>query len=137
MVCLLSLGVLAACGQSPSDAYINMASAARLGDREAFLTGFTEDSRRIVKGLASLSEAYGFRESDPYQKFVFDRVVKEEKFGEGEKSGKYKCDDSCAVLTVQGKGRSKGKKVKILMLKKEDGWRIDLAEQQDYWNENK
>ena len=88
-------------------------------------------------GRIYLISAYGFRESDPYQKFVFDRVVKEEKFGEGEKSGKYKCDDSCAVLTVQGKGRSKGKKVKILMLKKEDGWRIDLAEQQDYWNENK
>jgi hypothetical protein len=129
------VGVLAACGQSPSDTYINMAAAARLGDREAFLNGFTEDSRKIVKGLASLSEAYGLRESDPYQKFVFDRVVKEETFGEGEKSGKYKCDDSCAVVTVQRKG--KGKKVKILMLKKDEGWRIDLAAQQDFWNANK
>jgi hypothetical protein len=131
------LGFLAGCGQSPADTYVNMSTAARLGDREAFLTGFTEDSRKIVKGLASLSEAYGFHESDPYRKFVFAKVVKDETLGEGEKTGKYTCPDSCAVLTVQGEGKSKGKKVKILMLKKEDGWRIDLAAQQEFWNVNK
>ena len=128
--------LLTACGQSPTETYINMSTAARLGDRDAFLAGFTEDSRRIVEGLTSLSEAYGFKESDPYAKFVFDAVIKEEKFGEGEKAGQYTCDVPCAVITVQKKGKSDAK-TKLLMLQMEDGYKIDLAAQEDFWQKNK
>ena len=126
-----------ACGQSPTDTYVNMSTAAHLGDREAFLEGFTEDSRRIVKGLTSLSEAYGFKESDPYTKFVFDKVLKEETFGEGDKAGSYTCEVPCAVLTVERSGKKKGSQTKLLMLKTDDGYQIDLAAQEDFWKKNK
>ena len=139
LIALLAASFLAACGQSPTDTYVNMSTAARLGDREAFLAGFTEDSRRIVKGLTSLSEAYGFKESDPYTKFVFDKVIKEEKFGEGEDAGSYTCDVPCAVITVERSGKSgkKGGQTKILMLETDDGYLIDLAAQEEFWKKNK
>ena len=126
-----------ACGQSPTDTYVNMSTAAHLGDREAFLSGFTEDSRRIVKGLTSLSEAYGFKESDPYTKFVFDKVLKEEKYGEGEKAGSYTCEVPCAVLTVERSRKGKARQTQLLMLDTEDGYQIDLAAQEDFWKQNK
>ena len=136
LLTLVAASFLVACGQSPTDTYVNMSTAARLGDREAFLAGFTEDSKRIVKGLTSLSEAYGFKESDPYTKFVFDKVLKEEKFGEGEEVGGYTCDVPCAVITVERSGK-KGGQTKLLMLETEDGYRIDLSAQEEFWKKNK
>ena len=134
---LLATTFLIGCGQTPTETYVNMSTAAHLGDREAFLSGFTEDSRRIVKGLTSLSEAYGFKESDPYTKFVFDRVLKEETYGEGEDAGRYTCEVACAVLTVERSGKNKGSETQLLMLKTDDGYQIDLAAQEDFWKKNK
>ena len=137
VILFLAMTFCTACGQSPTDTYVNMSTAAHLGDREAFLEGFTEDSRRIVKGLTSLSEAYGFKESDPYTKFVFDKVLKEEKYGEGEKAGSYTCEVPCAVLTVERSGKGKARQTKLLMLETEEGYQIDLAAQEDFWKKNK
>jgi hypothetical protein len=135
---LLAVGMLllGGCGQGPTDTYLNMTTAAQLGDRDGFLEGFTPNSRKIVKGMSSLSEAYGFEKANPFKNFVFDRVVKEETYGEGEKIGSYVCAKACAVLSVEAaKGKQRG--VQILMLETDEGWRIDLAEQQDFWKETK
>ena len=136
VACVMAL-VGMACGQSPTDTYLNMSTAAQLGDREAFLEGFTEDSRRIVKGLTSLSEAYGFRDSDPFTKFVFDKVLKEETYSEGERAGSYECKVPCAVLTVERTRKKKGKQTQLLLLETDDGYRIDLSAQEEFWKKNK
>ena len=118
----LCLVVLPACGQSPTEVYIDMTTCAQMGDREGFLDGFNERSRDLVEALISLSEAYGMEDENPYELLVFDSVDSEE----------IDATTGRAILHVRRKGRTR----KILMVLNDDGlWRIDTEELETFWDE--
>jgi len=119
------------CAQSPTAVYVNMTTAAQMGDKDGFLEGFTLKSRALVGSLISLSEAYGMRESNPYELLIFDEI--EEEVIEGDR----------AVLQVRHRGRSR----KLLFVQEtckgagemdcdEGAWRIDTQELETYWAEH-
>ncbi len=117
LVCAASLLAVSACTQTPTEVYINMTTAAQMGDRDAFLAGFTERSRDLVEALISLSEAYVMADSNPYELLVYDSVDSEV------------IDGKRAVLEVS----TGGKKREILMVDEDGQWRIDTQELEDFW----
>lgn len=113
---------LTACGQSPTEVYVDMTTCAQMGDRDGFLDGFNARSRDLVEALISLSEAYGMEDENPYELLVFDSVDSEE----------IDATQGRAILHVRRKGRTR----KILMVLDEDGrWRIDTEELERFWDE--
>ncbi len=121
---------MTACGQTPTEVYVNMTTAAQMGDKDGFLEGFTMKSRALVDSLISLAEAYGMSQSNPYELLIFDEI--EEEVIEGER----------AVLTVRHRGRIR----KLLFVKEtcdgagalecdEGAWRIDTQKLETFWDE--
>ena len=119
------------CSQTPTEVYVNMTTAAQMGDKDGFLEGFTMKSRALVDSLISLSEAYGMNQSNPYELLIFDEI--EEESVEGER----------AVLRVRQRGRIRN----LLFVKEscdgagemdcdEGAWRIDTQELETYWDEH-
>lgn len=103
---------------SPSDAYRRMVNAARLGDEDAFLEGFTEESRPLIKALIALSRDYDVVQEDPYERIVLADVVAET------------VDGDRATLVIE-----QGRKTRDLRMKKVDGrWQIDAFELETDWN---
>ena len=129
-ILLLSLfALLSGCSQSPSEVYVNMTTAAQMGDKEGFLKGFTMKSRALVDSLISLSEAYGMKRSNPYELLIFDDI--EDETIEGDK----------ALLQVRHRSRSRT----ILFVKEtcegagsdacdEGAWRIDTQALETFWS---
>lgn len=119
---LLMLLSVACSEQEPRSVYIDMTTAAQMGDRDGFMAGFTKESKALVEALITLSEAYGMRNANPYELLVFD-AIEEQTIAENGKT---------AVLLV----RTGGKKRKILMVyDEEDGWRIDTKRLEEFWKE--
>lgn len=116
---LLMAGLFAGCGESPTEAYVNMTTSAQLGDTEGFLEGFTERSRDLVGSMISLSDAYGIQDSNPYQLLVFDSVDAERIEKDGDR----------AVLDVRRGGKTR----KILMVREDGEWRIDTRDLEAFW----
>ena len=125
---LLFAGLLIGCAETPEAVYVNMTTAAQMGDKEAFLKGFTTRSQPLVESLISLSEAYGIADSNPYQLLVFDDI--EEVIIEGDR----------AILTVRRRTKTR----RILMIKEqcdapssagcdEGAWRIDHEALETFW----
>ena len=114
---------LVACDTSPTEVYVDMTTSAMFGDRDGFLAGFTKDSKKLVKALISLSEAYSFHDENPYEMLVFETVISE-KIGD---------DDETAILKV----KTGAAKAKILMVKEDDQWRIDIDRLHAYWSTGK
>ena len=110
----------AGCSQSPTEVYVNMTTAAQMGDREGFLSGFTERSRNLVGSLIGLSEAYGLLDSNPYELLVFDSIDDEQIDASGER----------AVLEVRRGGSTR----KILMIREDGAWKIDTEELETFWD---
>ncbi len=108
---------VAGCQRTPTEAYIDMSTAAQMGDRDGFLAGFTTESRDLVEALITLSEAYGMTDSNPYELLVFDSVDEEEVEGDR------------AILLVRRRGKTR----KILMVREEDAWRIDTKQLDAFW----
>ncbi len=119
------------CSQTPTEVYVNMTTAAQMGDKDGFLEGFTMKSRALVDSLISLSEAYGMNQSNPYELLIFDEI--EEESVEGDQ----------AVLRVRQRGRIRN----LLFVKEscdgagemdcdEGAWRIDTQELETYWDEH-
>ncbi len=115
----LTLLAVAACSRGPKEVYLDMTTAAMLGDREGFLEGFTDTSRAQVEALISLSEAYGLREANPFELLVFDAVEDVTTNEAGDE----------AILLV----RTRGKKKKILMVQQDGQWRIDTEKLEAFW----
>ena len=122
---------IAGCSQSPTEVYVNMTTAAQMGDKDGFLEGFTLKSRALVGSLISLSEAYGMQDSNPYELLIFDEI--EEEVIEGDQ----------AVLQVRHRSRTR----KLLFVKEtckgageldcdEGAWRIDTQELETFWDEH-
>ncbi len=114
---LVTAALASGCSRGPGDVYVDMTTAAQMGDREGFLTGFTTASRPLVEALIGLSEAYGMRNSNPYELLVFDSI--DDEVVEGDR----------AVLTV----RTGAKTRRILMIEEEGDWRIDTAALEKFW----
>lgn len=108
---------VAGCQRTPTEAYIDMSTAAQMGDRDGFLAGFTKESRDLVEALITLSEAYGMSDSNPYELLVFDSV--DEETIEGDR----------AILAVRRRGKTRN----ILMVRDEDAWRIDTKQLDAFW----
>ena len=121
----LSLG---ACGKSPTGTYYDMIAAAKLGDRETFLTAFTEDSRHLIEALLELSDIYGLKRRDPYELLVHTEVVSEEP-GEPEKKPGMKEAREVTILTVQVGHRRR----KIKMVQVDGEWKIDAFDLEKFW----
>ncbi len=131
LIALLTAGLLATwCSQTPTEVYVNMTTSAQMGDKDGFLHGFTLKSRALVGSLISLSEAYGMRQSNPYELLIFDEI--EDEIVEGER----------AVLHVRHRGKTR----KLLFVQEtckgageldcdEGAWRIDTQELETFWNE--
>lgn len=116
---LLAAVGLGACSRTPTEVYVDMTTAAQMGDREGFLAGFTAESRDLVHALIDLSEAYGMEDSNPYELLVYDTVEDEQ------------VDGDRAILTVSRRGRS----ARLLLVKEDGDWRIDTAALEAFWNE--
>lgn len=133
-VVALVIGALAVagCDDGAKKVYVEMATAAQMGDIDGFLGGFAEDSRKLVEAQISISEAYGMEDQNPYTLLVFDEIAEVIEAEKGEVVGKkYECPKPCTILKVMGaKGR---RKVKILMLKVKDEWKIDSKALDEYW----
>lgn len=127
----VTLTLLSGCAQSPTEVYVNMTTAAQMGDKDGFLEGFTMKSRALVDSLISLSEAYGMHQSNPYTLLVFDDIEEES------------VDADRAVLRVRHRSRTRN-----LLFVKEDcegagdrdcdegAWRIDTQALETYWAEH-
>jgi len=129
-----AVALMAGCDKSPTDTYIEMVTSAQMGDVDGFLDGFSKSSRKLVEAQIALSEAYGMNDLNPYRLLVFDSVEEEIRADAKTAVGEsYVCPKDCAVLNVMT-GR---RKRKILMLKIDDAWRIDLAALEDFWKQEK
>jgi len=113
----VALFTVSACGEGPAEVYMAMATSAQMGDRRGFLEGFTEDSRPLVEAQISLSEAYDLRGNDPVQQLVFPSVLNVETSGDE------------AILEVARGTVTR----RILMVKTDDGWRIDTRRLAEFW----
>jgi hypothetical protein len=136
LIAILVLGLLVfgGCSEEPKDAYRRIVFHAKMGNEAAFLDGFTEDSRKIIKTLLSLRRTYGDlvdRDSDPYFSIVLeeieDVVIDEKEFRAEDSSDTI--ERKVATLTV-----TDGKILrKIRMIEFDDGWKIDATDLQDFW----
>ena len=132
---LLLVCALAGCDKGPVGTYVEMTTSAQMGDKAGFLKGFTKTSATLVDANITLTEAYGMDEFNPFTLIVFDTVDGEPEFYEkGDTIGKkYRCPSSCAVLLV----RTNKRKRKILMVKEDDGWRVDMKQLAQFWKTEK
>lgn len=105
-------------GGSPKDAYMRMINAARLGDEDGFLDGFTDDSEKLVKSLIALSRSYEAVRADPYERLVFSEVISEQ------------VDGDQALLITQDHRKTR----EIHMVKVEGEWKIDAFQLEQEWD---
>jgi len=120
MLSLVALG-LVACGKGPKEVYYAMATAAEFGDAKGFLAGFTEESRQLVESQISLTEAYGLKHENPVALLVFPSV-----------DGVEELEDE-AILSLSRGSTEK----RIIMVKTEEGWRIDVKRLAKFWDEER
>ncbi len=131
---LAALLAVAACEAGPATVYIEMTTAAQMGDKKTFLDGFSKTSKALVEANITLTEAYAMNEFNPFTLLVFDAVDETTEYEKGQVVGKkYTCRSACAVLKV----RTKKRRRKILMVKEDDKWRIDMKELADFWKKEK
>ncbi len=138
--------LLAACKEEPSKAYDRLVFFAKMGNEEAFLDGFTERSRPLVRTVLALRRTYGDdvnKDSDPYLALVMDEVESTEietqslqrdlhERTKTAEEGLEKVERRVATLTVK-KGPIK-RRVKMIELK--DGWKIDAFDLQELWQKD-
>lgn len=122
---IAALGLMAAglvaCSKGPKEVYYAMATAAEFGDAKGFLAGFTDESKQLVESQISLTEAYGLKRENPVTLLVFPNV-------DGVEEG-----DDEAILSL-----SRGPvKKRIVMVKTEQGWRIDTKRLAKFWEEER
>ena len=94
---------------SPRDSYARTVNSARLGDEDAFLDGFTAESRPLMQALLALSRNYPFVQEDPYRKLVHADVID------------VQVDGDRAELLVQDRNRE----LTIPLVLEEGAWRVD------------
>ncbi len=126
---LMLLALLAtSCGKTATDTYYEMVTAAKMGDREAFLSAFTENSQHLIQALLDLSDIYGLKRNDPYQLLVHTEVVSEEP-GEPEKIPGAEEPREVAIVTVKVRHRRR----KVKMVKVDGDWKIDAFDLEKFW----
>lgn len=125
----------AGCSDEPREAYERVVFHAKMGNEEAFIQGFTEDSQRLIRTLLALRRTYGdlvSTNADPYLSIVFEEVEDVETSEEEFHDGVDKVTRDVAILTVtNGQVRNQ-----IKMIEFEDGWKIDALYLQKHWQEH-
>lgn len=101
--------------EDPRDAFLRTASAAMLGDEEAFLGGFTPDSKPLIAGLLSLSRGDDVRTSTrhPYHHLVTENVESTE------------VDGDRAWVRVRPMGAAAKPPYDIPLVRDGNSWKID------------
>lgn len=121
ILCFVFLFLLSSCGDSPSEVYIKMINAAKKGDMEKFLNGFTEESKPIIQSLIYLSQVYGISKKEPITLLTEGEVLYEEIIKDK------------AYLTIKLPNIKK----RLLMKKYKGKWKIDIFELEKFFNEER
>ena len=102
--------------QGPKSAYLTVVSSAMLGDEDAFLDGFTKESRPIIGALMDLSRTQDPRlsQSHPYYYLVTEQIEDVEQDG-----------DTAWLTLKRAHDQGRGTAYSLKMVKGEDGWKID------------
>lgn len=105
--------------EAPEKAFLRTVSAAMLGDEQAFLEGFTEESRPLVAGLLALSRGDDLRASNrhPYYYLVSENLEGVEVEG----------DRAWVKLRRMGDAGSKAK-YDVPLVRAGNSWRIDALQ---------
>lgn len=127
---VLATAAASGCSRTPTDTYYEMVAAAKMGDRETFLSAFTDDSRKLIQALLELSDIYGLKKNDPYELLIRTEVLAEEP-GEPEKLSSSQAGEplEVAFVVVQLKHRKR----RIKMMKIDGDWKIDAFDLEKFW----
>jgi len=133
---VLSICILGGCKQEPAEASNRLLFHAKVGNEKAFLDGFTDKSRRMIRALLALRRTYGDLvnpDADPYRSIVLETIESVEI-----EEREVQADDSLemverrvATLTVTDGEIFR----KIQMVEYDDGWKINAIELQELWSE--
>ena len=102
---------------SPSDELTRMVSAARMGDDAGFVSGFTEESGKIISALLSLSRNFGHVRTHPVERIAEAEIVDETIEG-----------DRAKVL-IQHRNKTR----EIPMIWTDRGWKVDAFAMDASW----
>lgn len=102
---------------SPSDEIRQMVSAARIGDTERFIDGFTDESGRVIAAMLSLAEAYSHVRKSPIERLAEAQLVDETVNGD------------TAIVLMQTRDRTR----EIPMVWTSSGWKVDAFEMEKGW----
>lgn len=102
---------------SPSEEIQRMVSAARLGDEEGFVDGFTEESGPMVGALLALSKTYSHVRVNPITRIAEAELVDEQ------------IDGDVATVVIQHRSKTR----EIPMVWTANGWKIDAFEMDTNW----
>jgi len=126
---LLALPLVLGCKRGPEATYEELVAAAREGNLERFAQGFTEESRGLVKGLIELTTATGNERRNPLTVLGEGNVARSEDVA----CPKEAPSRECRALTIQQGSRYR----KLLFVKTDDGWRIDLRALEALWKDKR
>ncbi len=101
--------------EDPREAFLRTASSAMLGDEDAFLSGFTDESRPLVSAQLALSRSDDVKTSTrhPYYYLVTEDVVSVDVQGEQ------------AWVKLKRTGDQSGSKYDVPMARIGPSWKID------------
>ena len=102
---------------SPSQEIERMVSAARLGDEQGFVDGFTKESGPMIGALLALSKTYSHVRVNPITRIAEAELVDEQIEGD------------VAIVMIQHRSKTR----EIPMVWTEDGWKIDAFEMDAKW----
>jgi hypothetical protein len=109
------------CKDSPSEVVSKMINSAKEGRKDDFLNGFAQKSRGIVSSMIDLANIYGLSRDDPLKMLTQSEVLDENIEGDR------------AYVTVKDERKSR----KLLLIKEEGQWRIDIIELEKFWQSEK
>lgn len=115
------VGLVAGCGESPTEVYEAARAAAAEKDVAAFTAWFSDRSAALLRGLDEVrSETRGYYEylKDPFVVLPQADVLAEDVRG------------NLAVLTV---GRSERNAEQVHLVREVEGWRIDIVHAPRFW----
>jgi hypothetical protein len=101
------------------DVYLSIVSAAMLGDEEAFLDGFTKESKPLVGGLLALSRGDDARKSSrhPYYYLVTENIESVEVEG-----------DKAWVKLRRASDQGSQAKYDVPLVRDGNSWKIDALQ---------
>jgi len=119
---------------SPSEVYIQAIDAAQAGDEDEFLSHFTADSRKRIRGLLATARNQAQTEVSPYRHLTAFKIESEEIEGDHAILAFHINHEHVAGINLH-------RSDKIFLRKEEGDWKIDILQrdsisEQDKENDN-